>query len=479
MRPAHLLLALALALPSVPAALAQTAPAVTDTPTLLTLGAESTRFGSGERMGLMGGSLLFDAGRGWWWGPAVYGAASGQRGGFFVGGVELQHRWALRPGIDLTAGLYAGGGGGGNSPVGGGLMLRPALTVWHHMGGWQAGVSLSQVRFPSGDIRSSQAGLVLAWNDRFRHVSPTLAGQTVALGGRTGLGVDHLLITTGQYRPRRGGAKVGLIGARAVRGKGAWHVGIETAAAAQGGAAGYMEILGEAGVGWPLGDNFSLGVRGALGLGGGGGLATGGGVLGKLAAGGAWRLSRHWHLGAELGLVDALNGDFRASSLQLWLAMALEPDGPDTSVARYDWAATWQRNLKAQRRDGRRAPLDTVGLKINRWLTPHWYLSAQAHSAYAGGAGAYSIGLVGTGLATAPVARGWQWGAELLAGAAGGGGVDTAGGAIVQGLLWAGWTADGLNQWRLGVGQVRALRGELASPVLELSWSRAFGLGGR
>ena len=121
-----------------------------------------------------------------------------------------------------------------------------------------------------------------------------------------------------------------------------------------------------------------------------------------------------------------------------------------------------------------------MGIKLNRQISEHAYLSAQAHSAYAGGAGAYSIGLVGAGVSTTPSAQRWQFGAELLAGAAGGGGVDTRGGAIAQTLAWAGRPV-GPGQLRVGVGGVRSLRGSggLSSPLLELSWSQAFGLSGR
>ena len=137
--------------------------------------------------------------------------------------------------------------------------------------------------------------------------------------------------------------------------------------------------------------------------------------------------------------------------------------------------------LHAQRKDGSRGSLDTLGIKLNRQVSEHVYLSAQAHSAYAGGAEAYSIGLVGAGVSTLPSAQRWQFGAELLAGAAGGGGVDTHGGAIAQTLAWAGHPVGANSQVRLGVGGVRSLRGigGLSSPLIEVSWSQAFGLSGR
>lgn len=53
-------------------------------------------------------------------------------------------------------------------------------------------------------------------------------------------------------------------------------------------------------------------------------------------------------------------------------------------------------------------------------------------------------------------------------------------GAIVQSIAWAGWSVTPQSQLRFGVGGVKSIRGgELRSPVLELSWTRALGLGGR
>jgi hypothetical protein len=73
----------------------------------------------------------------------------------------------------------------------------------------------------------------------------------------------------------------------------------------------------------------------------------------------------------------------------------------------------------------------------------------------------------------------FRFGAELLLGAAGGGGVATGSGAVAQSMAWAGWSVTPESQIRLGAGAVKALRGDLRSGVLEISWTRALGLGGR
>ena len=450
--------------------------------TVATLGVETIRLPERERMGLVGSSLLFDLGADWWLGPAVYGAASGERGGFFVGGIELQRRWSLRPGLTLATGLYAGGGGGAAAPVGGGLMLRPALTLLKDIGpNVQLGVSWSGVRFPNGQISSSQLGVTMAWRSAFLHGSDI--DHTASKPA--GLGFDRMVATLASYRFDDGsGRSIGLVGARAEqRGRAdglAW--GLEGAAAAQGDAAGYMELLATAAYsiepapsalpGW------RVGVRAGVGAGGGGAVPTGGGLMTKLTGTMEWRVAPGWTLGGEYGDVRATNGPLRARQAQVWLGMSLEPalDGrgrADPAGVRTEWVGAWQHHTERARIDGSARSLDTIGLKLNRYLGENLYVSGQAHSAFSGGAGAYSIGLIGLGAAMQPVAT-WRVGVELLAGASGGGGVQSGGGALLQGMSWAGWNTAAHGEWRAGLGMVRSLRGGTHSPVIELGWSRAF-----
>lgn len=472
------------------AAQAQTAPP-TATPMRVVAGVEQATLPGDEPMGLMGVSVLWPLGRGWWGGPAVYGAGTGHRGGLFVFGGEVQRRWALPAGWALDTGLYAGGGGGGSAPVGGGLMLRAAATLSQRIGPARAGLSVSHLQFANGDIRSQQLGLVLEFDRDFLHFPAARIGQPLPAGGAaTGLGFDRLAATVGSYQLHGTGAqRIGLVGARAehLGGPGGLVWGIESAAAASGGAAGYMEILANGTGYWAPAPQALPGLqllaRAGLGLGGGGGLPVDGGLLLKGALGARAALAPGWAVGAELGRVQGLNGPMRARSTQLWLAADLE--GPKAAgagggqVSHNEWAATLQHYLGGQRQSGARAPLSTVGMKINRYQGEHLYLSAQAHSAFTGGAGAYSVGLVGAGLAT-PRRSPWRAGVELLTGAAGGGGVASGGGLIAQGMAWAAVPAGADSEWRAGVGALRSLRGgALSSGMLEVSWVKTLGLGGR
>jgi len=214
-----------------------------------------------------------------------------------------------------------------------------------------------------------------------------------------------------------------------------------------------MELLGTAGVSVALLPqnlpSWRVGLRVAGGLGGGGAVPSDGGLLGKATATTEWSPLPGWTIGAEVGVLRGINSDLRGRHAQLWLGLDLEPglDGrgePAGHVVRTEWTGALQRHTKIERRDGTRRPIDTIGLKLARYVGSNFYMTGQAHSAFGGGAGAYSIGLVGAGLATR---ADQQLAAE--------------------------------PPWCVGVGHMRFARGGTNSPSVELSWTRSFGMAGR
>jgi hypothetical protein len=454
-------------------------------PSSAMVGVERLRLPGGEPMGLVGTSYVFELQPGWWVGPAFYGAATGHRGGLITWGVEAQHRWRLGEDWGVVTGLYAGGGGGAAAPVGGGLMLRPHADLMVNLGGWQAGLTASQVRFPSGAIRSSQFGLLVMIDDRFAYAPPGHDGERVDFSGRGGIGADRMQVVLGRYRHAGAdGGSLGFVGLRLEQSAGPVLSGtLEAAGAAQGGADGYMEALAGLAWRWPVfGPAFSVGVRGAVGLAGGGAVQTGGGTLGKAALISRLQLGPRFTLDLEAGRAKAFTGSLNANYAQASLGMALSDTatGADWTSGQHlhdmSWSAGVLRYQNAQRKDGSTRPMELVALKFNRALTEHVYLSGEAQSAIAGGAGAYSVGLVGLGLKTA-LGQGspWSVGAEALVGAAGGGGVASNGGAVAQPMAWIGRDLGTYSRLKLGVGKIRSRHGGLSTPVVEATYSFDFG----
>lgn len=466
------------------------------TPAELRLGFERIKLPGDERMGLVGLTYLLEPAYGWQIGPSVFGAATGKRGGFFVPGIETDWNTRIAGPFGLQIGAFIGGGGGAGAPVGSGLMLRPQATLWWDFQHYHIGLSASHVKFPDGQISSSQFGLTISSDTEFTYQGLGPHGESDLRGsGAQGLGFDRVLVVAGVYAPRSGTLgnsgtplkpHIGYAGARADRFFSSWgYVGIEAAGAATGGVAGYAEWLGTLGAEVPvIGDRVSLGARVALGLAGGGDISTGGGLFTKVAADAGIRLTRNFALNLEGGVAHAPRGGYTAGFVSASLSWDLgqsNPFSPAGEAVRQEWTGGVETYRDAKRKVGPARSLQSVTFKLNRYIVGDTiYLTGQAHSAYEGGAGAFSVGLLGVG-ARLPIGERFHVGAELLAGAAGGGGVETGGGAIAQPMVYAGVALTPTLSAQVGAGKVRSLRRNdgLDSTVLDLTLNFSFGVAGR
>jgi hypothetical protein len=434
----------------------------------------------------------------WGFGPGVYGAAKGDYGGIFTVGFTGQRRWRLTGNTHLAASLYVGAGGGLSNQqlrFGGGLMLRPELSLRTETGAWYSGIGISQIRFPSGNVKSGVGlSFVLGRTMEFASFAPEDAGRPGRSGRRTGLGFDEISLTTGVESPRsssvdRSGEprrqRIGKAGAdlRQYIAEGSWW-GIEAAGAAKGGADGYMEVLGQIGQDWALGSpRLRLGGQLGLGLAGGGAIDTGSGLL--LRAGPALRWITPWgpSLRLDAGLSHAPNGHYSARFVRFALSMPLDsapvPFGSDAggTVRVQQLGASVLHMPRMRFKDGREEAVTHLAVTMSREFSPRVYGTAQAGSAAAGGnAGAYSFGLFGLGVQSEPLWSGMRVGAELLVGAAGGGGVKVGGGAVTQAELWAQWPVGDRLRLRAGIGEFRTVRGsDQSSTLTQLGLSYAFG----
>ena len=470
-------------------------PLLQRTPAELRLGFERIKLPNDEHMGLVGLTYLLEPAYGWQIGPSVFGAATGQRGGFFVPGIETDWNTRLWGPLGLQIGAFVGGGGGGNAPVGSGLMLRPQATLWWDFKGYHVGLSASHVKFPDGQISSSQFGLTISSDTEFTYTGLGPRGESSTRGsGAEGLGFDRVLVVGGVYSPRDGSVgvsgaalkrRIGYAGARADRFFAPWgYVGIEAAGAASGGVAGYAEWLATLGFEVPVaGNTFTLGGRVAAGLAGGGDIPTGGGFFTKIAADAGLRLSRNLSLNLEGGVARAPRGGYTARFVSGSLRWDLQgnPFTPAGEAVRQEWTGGIETYRNAARRSGPARSLQNVVFKLNRYIVGDTlYLTGQAHSAYQGGAGAFSVGLLGAGVRW-PLGNRFHVGAELLAGAAGGGGVATGGGAITQPMAYAGVAITPTLSAQIGAGRVRTIRGDggLDSTVVDLTLNFSFGVANR
>ncbi len=448
-------------------------------PAMFRGGFEQITLPANEAMGMVGVNYLVETVPNLYFGGAAYGALTGQRGGFFTAGAEVAWHQKLQSRWEWETGLYTGAGGGSTTLVGGGLMLRPHVDLLWNFGAYRAGLSASRVHFPSGQISSSQFGFVLSADAQFVQLDPLQLGDPLTGNQRGGVGFDRVRAVFGNYhgqisaQPGVNGT-VGYVGFRMEQMQSETsYWGIEAAGAASGGVAGYAEFLGTVGVEMPVFDHYArIGARLAAGMGGGGAVSVGGGELYKLGGEATVSLSRNAHLSLEGGYASAPDGLFRARYVSTNLTMDLDhPFAPATyaQVDQYEGLIGVCRYVATAHKDGSVSPMEVVTMRVNRHINDTIYLSGHAHSAFLGKEGGYSAGLFGAGLHTPKLLGGLSLGAEMLIGAAGGGGVDSSSGAIISPNAYLDWQLSDLFTLRLSEGRIKSLSGTLDSQTVDVS----------
>ena len=458
---------------------------------------------TGQKTALLGASYMVALDEDWAIGPAAYGAAQGQFGGLFTVGFNVQKRWRLANDWHLATSLYAGAGGGVSSDkvrAGGGLMLRPELSLRREFGDWYAGVGVSHVTFPNGrgNIKDTGVTFTVGMTDRLLSFAPSNSGSLGRTAYNTGIGFDEIALSVGAEKPRSGSFtrsgeplttrknKAGADLRRYFDSGSAWW-GMEASGAASGGHDGYMEILGNVGKDWGIGsERLRLGVQASAGLGGGGNMDTGSGWL--LRVGPTLRWITPWGptLRLDAGYMKAPWGHYDSLQIRGSLAVPLEKGSriPGSNnpmelgrISTQTWFLNTPRFNNFVFKDGSRESVTGLGLGMTRSFGDTWYGVGYAGSAALGKAGAFSYGMFGLGAQT-PKWNGIRFGAEALVGAAGGGGVQVGGGAVSQGELWAQWEGGSQDRLRvrLGIGQWKSLGGDKHStPMVNVNIGWAFG----
>ena len=457
------------------------------------IGFESVELLKGERMGLLGGSYLIDVGDSNYLGLGVYGALTGQRGGFFTGGIEGGRHFLLSKSFSANAGLFVGGGGGGSAPQGGGLMLRPYLGLSWHLSFASIGLQLSEVRFPNGDITSQQLALSLSIPVENLFSTGWLHTDGFEWAKDLGSSNSHYNIVSQRYIPdsdtkNTAGANfdeaIILLGFEMEKTLSNNSFATFSAAGAGGGQSdGYAEVL--AGLGWryDLGLHLSSKFQLRIGEGGGGAIDTGGGLVSKLEVGMEWRPSNNSVLGIGVGRYEALDGNFAANiaSINLGYRFA-EPDRSSLKLASFSprrWKITInQDSYLLDGHQGRKTDTTETGdvrlitAQVDAMLNKSLLVSGSASFAYDGGAGGYAVSLIGLGWLIPISSFETVWlRADAQMGVAGGGGLNVGGGLLWQSKISLSWDLDKAISLQLGWGRVNAPTGTLNAEMVTLGIS--------
>ncbi len=439
----------------------------------------------GERMGLLGLEFLREFDHGLAWGLSGYGALRGIRGGFITVGLSGAWRPALTERLHLDVGGFCGGGGAGRAAVGGGWMVEGHAGLDWRADAWRLGAAYERIRFPNGDVDSSQWRLSLGVPFGLKRAGFQGTLNLANMPWREA----EVAFTKARYQPRAG-LRLDGQPERPVDLVGLWvalelnegpFACLELAGAHRGGADGYMEGLVGLGWRWHLdeGGRWRIHARLAGGPAGGGRLDVGGGMAWKGALGIEAALGPSTFLSLEGGRIAMPGGSYQANTWQLALGrrLGLAMDGgrrslPSDLFANQPWnvESGVAELAHAARGPGREPnPVRLASLRLGLPISNLVYVVGEAAFGTSGSAGGYAEGLAGVGCETNPLPRfGTSFFAELSLGAAGGGGIETRGGAVIQPTL-------GLHQilarnldLSLRFGRTRALRGGLDSSMLAL-----------
>lgn len=459
-------------------------------------------------MGLLGINYSDDVTSLFYAGLGGYGAVTGSQGGLFVLGINGGLHYEFLPHLRGDLGMFVGGGGGRSATVGGGLMLRPEVGLFYEWQRFRVGTHYSYIDFPSGQIESRQVGLDLDLLMDLYYTIPhwpkgclSLSDLCLPCNETVTVNRNDFGLILQAFDQKSGATDtdgnvqdgtLGLIGAEFdhyFTNKLFWW--IQTAGAFRGVHNGFMDLLAGLGYRWPIGcSGWAVLPQIGVGAGGGGNVNTGGGALIDPSLGLEVPLGRYLAARLDGGYIWAPNGTFSAANLTAEVLYHLDVaqgshDPSGCCKEMMTWIQNWRvqvlnQTYTAPKRYDNTTPssmANLIAVQVDQLITPMFFFTYQAASAYQGElTGGLASGLIGPGVQSPEF-----WGdhvhvfAELLAGAAGGGGLSLAGGSVIEPVLGAHYAFTPRFGAQLGVGQLIALQASLNTTVINLGLTVNFG----
>lgn len=460
---------------------------------------ENWQLAGNETMGMVRLGLRQQFGQYWNAGVDAYTAVKGERGGFITLGLAGGFEYPLSSQIALEAGLFvgAGGGRGGYELTGGGLMLRENIGVKYYLPAYGSiSVGMSHVDFPNGGTVKSQqmyVGYNLPFNALLepstmrpgrRYLNDLPSASYQAETHQFSIKARQLKVSDGTLTDaNQSQENFGLLGAEwRTFVSPNWFLKAETAGAMQGNSRGYMHILAGGGYQYPITKKLSAYSSLAVGGGGGGSVNTGGGLLWDGTIGAQYFLNKNWFADLSLSKLWAASTSFESKGvgIQIGYQFGARNNYDNGSAATFDShplrIRAVQQQYKKANEDWRNRPnqdVGNLGVQVDYFLNPNWYLTGQGLGAHSGDAGAYMTGLVGSGLRT-KITKNTFIEVEGLIGAAGGGGLNTGSGLIYQANLGLGYQLSKSLEIQGNVGEAKAVNGNFRAHVLGFSLAYKF-----
>ncbi|MBU3012169.1 hypothetical protein KO506_12200 [Polaribacter vadi] len=419
-------------------------------------------------------------------GTGIYGAVSGERGGFFTLGVNAGIKKYFGDDFYLDTGFHFGGGGGAAAPDGGGAFILPHFNLGYDFKSFSLNSGWSYVNFfDDGLIKGHQFNVGLEFPLNFVYADYNLSENEVDftdlaksdwnINSKKTSMMLHLntLKIKGDTQGINNGKTIKLAGFEFdsyITEN--WFAFLKVDGAFDGIKAGFMDVFLGGGYHFNINNN-STNILAKFGVGaaGGGGIDTQGGFLLYPDLSIEQRIYNYLFIALNKGFVLSPNSHFNTSSLGVGIKYYIDRNGiiADKSFSSgkfkgFEVIVKQDLYLDAERDDQPTEDLHQISLQINLDLNKNVYVAGQTAFANFGNAGAYAEGIVGLGAKTNPIANDkiTIFG-QVLTGAAGGGDISTGEGLILKPSAGLSYKLNNTLSLRAAGGYVKAKGGQLSS----------------
>lgn len=427
-------------------------------------------------------------------GLGIYGAVTGERGGFFTLGINAGIKKYFTNNFYLDTGFHFGGGGGKSAPDGGGAFILPHFNLGYNFQDFSVNSGWSYVNFfDGGEIKGHQLNVGLEIPLDFLYADYDVAENDYSFDGlqksnwnvnskKTSLmlHLNNLMIKgddTNKNVQNFGKATIRLAGFEiASYFSKNWFAFVKLDGAYDGIKAGYMDVFLGGGYQLPFNKNrTNILAKFGVGAGGGGGVDSQGGFLIYPDISIEQKIYNNFFIALNKGYVMSPNSHFYTSSYGLGLKYYVERNGIifdknsfSKGIFKGIEVITQQEIYFDANRDGNPTEnMQQIGVQVNLDLNKNVYIAGQTSFANFGNAGAYAEGIVGLGFNTNPFFNNkTTFFTQVLGGAAGGGDISTGQGFIVKPSAGFNYQLNKTLSVRAAAGYVKAKGGDLSSPFV-------------
>jgi hypothetical protein len=427
-------------------------------------------------------------------GLGIYGAVSGNKGGFFTLGVNAGIKKYFTTDFYIDSGFHFGGGGGAGAPDGGGAFILPHFNLGYNFKSFSISSGWSYVDFfDDGNIKGHQLNVGLEipldyafadyeilenefnfvdlkksdWNINSKRTSLLFHLNNLMIKG------DDTNINVQKFNR----ATIKLAGFElASYFSENWFAFLKVDGAYDGIKAGYMDVFLGGGYHFLFNKNrTNILAKLGFGAGGGGGVDTKGGFLLYPDLSIEQQVSNGIFLSLNKGFVMSPDSRFYTSSFGVGLKYYIDRNGiiskeKTFSTGKFKGFEVITKHdiyFKAKRDTNIAEDMHQISLQINLNLNKNIYIAGQTSFANFGNAGAYAEGIIGIGARTSSIIKERvAFFGQVLGGAAGGGGISTGEGLIVKPSAGFTYKLNNTLSFRTAAGFVKAKGRGLSSSFL-------------